>query len=81
MNFCRSLKISLYALSKRQTKMLLVAYCRLKGRIHNMNVDGEINLSNFETKPDDMEQEKDELLRPKENTNPFSTLLRTNYPL
>ena len=40
--------------SKKQTKMLSVAYQRLSGRIRNMNKDCKINLTDFETELEDV---------------------------
>ncbi|CAB4035484.1 kDa in NOF-FB transposable element, partial [Paramuricea clavata] len=68
--------IAICLLSKRQTKMLLVSYRRVKGRIKNMNVEREIKLSNFETKPNELDEGKEDLLQVKSNANPFNTFFK-----
>ena len=68
--------IAICLLSKRQTKMLLVSYRRVKGRIKNMNAEREIKLSNFETKPNELDEGKEDLLQVKSNANPLNSFLK-----
>ena len=53
--------ISTCLLSKMQTDLLLIAYRKVNGRIHSMSENKEIDLSNFKTKANDIEQENNEL--------------------
>ena len=43
--------------SKKQTKNLTTAYCRLTGRIHNMENDCNINLADFQKEMKDVKIE------------------------
>ena len=66
--------ISTCLLSEMQTDLLLIAYHKVNGRIHSMSENKEIDLSNFKTKPNDIEQENDESPRTSMQRNPFSAL-------
>jgi hypothetical protein len=68
--------ISICLLSKIKTNMLLDAYRRTQTRIQNMDEDKDIDLSKFETKPNDVEQENDELPCSKMHSNPFTALFK-----
>ena len=59
--------------SKKQTKNLTTAYCRLTGRIHNMENDCNINLADFQKEMKDVKIESDECIADHwgKSCNPF----------
>ena len=65
--------VTICLLSKKQTKLLLFSYNRVNGRVRNMNKDRRVDLSNFQTDSNNMEQEKDEIAILRLNVNPFDT--------
>ena len=44
--------------SKKQTKLLLFSYNQVNGRVRNMNKDRHVDLSNFQTGSNNMEEKK-----------------------
>ena len=65
--------VTICLLSKKQTKLLLFSYNRVNGRVRNMNKDRRVDLSNFQTDSNNIEQEKDEIAILRLNVNPFDT--------
>ena len=69
--------ITICLLSKKQTKMLLLAYNRVNNRVNNMNNVQRVDLCDFETDSNNIEQEKNETAKLKLNVHPFNAFFKT----